>query len=567
MVLGAGFFREKTSADGDVPSNAVKITIASSSTKKEWIDDAVKKFNAASRSNQHLQVQGRPIYVQVLQEEVEPGKFDHYRSGTMVSDTLSGKITPTILSPAEGSWIDQLNSEWEATHGKLIVTGKPTPLVRTPLVIAMWQSRATALGCWPEPSIDCTWERLGELAAAPSGWASFGHPEWGKLKMGYGYVGESNSGTMTAMLVCMLGSGKAGDLAVGDVSRTSGCGTAMARLESAKDHSGVKSSWLLGWMKTGGPDYLDAVTTYEQDVVAFNRENGADLREPLVAVYPQDGTVVVQHPFAVLNGADWVTSEQESAANLFLAFLLSEDEQKALEQWGLRPVDASAAPGPSINPRFGALPNAPIVSLDVPPVLVMNRITEVWHEVKKHAVIALVFDKSGSMQGQKLTTALAGAIDFVQAMDPQDELIWIPFDGRVYPGRQGLKSQIGEQLIDDIKSTTAAGGTAFYDALGEAYRRVSERKTTLGDARRYGIVVLSDGQDTASVQMSLAQLQALLEPSEGDPTAIQIHTIGVGADADKRVLTMLASVAHGRYWDAKDPTRVPETYRQIAVHY
>jgi Mg-chelatase subunit ChlD len=171
------------------------------------------------------------------------------------------------------------------------------------------------------------------------------------------------------------------------------------------------------------------------------------------------------------------------------------------------------------------------------------------------------------MQGQKLTTALAGAIDFVQAMDPQDELIWIPFDGRVYPGRQGLKSQIGEQLIDDIKSTTAAGGTAFYDALGEAYRRVSERKTTLGDARRYGIVVLSDGQDTASVQMSLAQLQALLEPSEGDPTAIQIHTIGVGADADKRVLTMLASVAHGRYWDAKDPTRVPETYRQIAVHY
>src|ERR1043165_3093319 len=129
MVLAAGFFREKTSADGDVPSNAVKITIASSSTKKEWIDDAVKKFNAASRSNQHLQVQGRPIYVQVLQEEVEPGKFDHYRSGTMVSDTLSGKITPTILSPAEGSWIDQLNSEWEATHGKLIVTGKPTPLV------------------------------------------------------------------------------------------------------------------------------------------------------------------------------------------------------------------------------------------------------------------------------------------------------------------------------------------------------------------------------------------------------------------------------------------------------
>ncbi|MEO6398048.1 MAG: VWA domain-containing protein [Tepidiformaceae bacterium] len=567
MVIVGGFMQRVGRAESDAPAGAIRVTIASSSTKKEWIDASVKTFNDASRSGNQFRIGGKPIHIQVLQEELEPGKFDHYRSGTMVTDTLSGKITPTVVSPAEGSWIDQLNKGWEGTHGKLLVTGKPTPLVRTPLVIGMWQSRATAIGCWPRPTSNCSWNRLNELAANAEGWAMFGHPEWGKLKMGYGYVGESNSGTLTAMLLCVLGSGKTSEIQVEDVQPSTGCGKSMATLEGAKVHSGKKSSWLLGLMKDRGSEYLDAVTTYEQEVVTFNRENGKNLREPLVAVYPQDGTVVVEHPFAVLNGASWVTDDQKKAAGLFLQFLLSEGQQREVEQWGLRRVDPTAIPKSPIETRFGAIPDAPIVPVEVPSVLVVDRIIEVWHQVKKHAVVALVFDKSGSMEGQKLATALVGATAMVQAMDPQDELIWVPFDSRVYPGRQGTKGEIGEQLVGDIRSTTAAAGTALYDAIGEAYRKVGLREDVLGDRWRYGIVVLSDGQDTSSVRMSMAQLQALLAPSEGDPTAIQIHTIGVGSDADKGVLSRLATMAHGRYWDARDPARVVDSYREIAVHY
>jgi Ca-activated chloride channel family protein len=547
--------------------NTIVISIASSSTKKEWLDDSVARFNSLSKSRGEYQVDGVPVRIEVILEELEPGKFDHYRSGTMVTDILKGKIEPVVMSPAEESWIAKLNSEWKTVHGSEISSGHPSPLVRTPLVIAMWQSRAIALGCFPEAGPDCTWKHLADLAGNPDGWASLGHPEWGAFKFGYGYVGESNSGTLTAALLCMVGVNKLAGLEVADLAPDTGCGRTIATVESAKVHSGKKSDWLLGWMQTGGPDYLDAVTSYEQDVIAFNRANADRLREPLVAAYPQDGTVVVEHPYAILDGADWVSPEQVKGAELFRAYLLSGERQAALADSGLRPANPANKVGAPIEIRFGANPDAFLLPVLLPDVLVMDRITEVWHRTKKHAVIALVFDKSASMEGQKLTTALAGAKAFVEAMDPEDQLIWIPFDDKVYQGTDGLKAEVGERLIGEISSTVAHGGTALYDAIARAYAELQDERKTLGTRVRYGIVVLSDGVDTSSRDSSLTSLEALLAPSEEDATAVQIHTIGIGKDADKAVLARLATSAHGKYWDARDPNQAVDAYRQIAVHY
>jgi Ca-activated chloride channel family protein len=336
-------------------------------------------------------------------------------------------------------------------------------------------------------------------------------------------------------------------------------------VERAKVHSGRKSSWLLGWMLTGGPEYLDAVTTYEQEVIEFNKLNARQLREPLVAAYPQDGTVVVEHPFAILDGADWVTPDEVMAAELLRDFLLSEPRQTALGDVGLRPANPGKKPS-MIETVYGANPDAHLLPVIVPDVLTLDRITEVWHKNKKHSVLALVFDKSGSMQGVKMGTALAGAKAFVEVMDPDDYLLWIPFDQQVYPGTEGPKSQIGEKLTGHISGTVASGGTALYDAILLAYQSLETKRKTSGDSVRYGIVVLSDGMDTSS-KAGKVRLQEMLIRSEGDPTAIQIHTIGIGSDADKTTLAGIAASAHGTYWDAKNPDLAVEAYRQIAVHY
>lgn len=64
-------------------------------------------------------------------------------------------------------------------------------------------------------------------------------------------------------------------------------------------------------------------------------------------------------------------------------------------------------------------------------------------------------------------------------------------------------------------------------------------------------------------------MEAMLRPAENDPAGIQIHTIGIGTDADEGVLKKIAASAHGKYWKAKTTTvsEVANIYREIAKYY
>jgi Ca-activated chloride channel family protein len=284
-------------------------------------------------------------------------------------------------------------------------------------------------------------------------------------------------------------------------------------------------------------------------------------------LYPQDGTMLVGHPFAVLDGAPWVTPQQAAAAKALGQFLQTREQQAHVLATGLRPVDAAVKLGPPIAPANGANPETPIVELEVPEAAVIERVGEVWHEVKKHAAVALVLDKSGSMStGGKIGAASKGAQEFVARMDREDRLLWLPFDSRVYPGTEGRKADVGERLLGDIGGLTAGGGTALYDAVLQAHERLSGLRQTHQAAYRYGIVVLSDGKDENSRQ-GLTTLEAALRPSEGDPAGIQIHTIAVGTDADEAVLKRIAQAAHGRYWRGSSDADMVAIYGAIAKHY
>jgi Ca-activated chloride channel family protein len=151
-------------------------------------------------------------------------------------------------------------------------------------------------------------------------------------------------------------------------------------------------------------------------------------------------------------------------------------------------------------------------------------------------------------------------------MDREDDLIWMPFDSEVYLVAQGNKSEIGENLSRVIGGTVADGGTALYDAVAEAYRTLEARRSKDGDTARYGIVVLSDGDDTSSKKTTLPQLEALLKGTEADPFGIQIHTIGVG-EANDQVLKKIAESSHGRYWKVKDPKVLAAVYRAIVPYF
>jgi Ca-activated chloride channel family protein len=220
----------------------------------------------------------------------------------------------------------------------------------------------------------------------------FGHPEWGKLKYGYGFVGKSNSATFTEVLICMSGLKKLSGLTVDDVGADTPCGEAMAALEEAEIRIFQKSESALVAMRVSdsatrmsenGPAFLDAVTTYEQEVIELNLNYGPILPEPIVAVYPQDGTIVPSHPFAILDGGPSVTPEQANAAAVFLRFLLSDQQQTNLQNDGLRPANPDKVLEDPINHSNGADPQAITVMVEVPDAQVIIAIVELWECLRR----------------------------------------------------------------------------------------------------------------------------------------------------------------------------------------
>jgi len=535
--------------------------MVSGGNKEEWIHQAIAQFNDASPRDASLQLDGKPIFVRFIQETLQ-GRTQDYRSGTMVDDTLNGKIQPTIMSPGEESWIYKFQKEWQSRNGKAVAQDVGPTILRSPIVIVAWQSRARALGCWPEIQPECTWDRIRALGTSPDGWGMLGQPEWGSFKFGYGYTGESNTGTLTAIAMCMAGAGKTSGLTIDDVGLTSGCGQFMAGVERTKIHSGPRSDWLIEQMTTGGPEYLDAIVSYEFELVGWNKTLKDSLREPMVAVYPQDGTIVVGHPFTILEGVPWVTPQHVAAARVLQKYLLSPEQQKTVLALGFRPADVTVPIGPPIEMSGGVNPDANILALQVPETAVIDQIVDVWHRVKKHALIALVFDKSGSMAGGKMSAAIKGAQGFVCLVDRDDRLVWQPFDGQVYPNVEGNC----EELSPRISATPAGGETALYDAVIQAQDYLEGQRAIYGDGRKYGIIVLSDGKDNRS-RTSLPQLEARLRPAESDPNGVQIHTIAIGDDADESVLKKIANAAHGKFWKGETVEKTADVYRDIAKYY
>ena len=546
----------------DIPPPPIRISIANSIGKQAWLHQAVQEFNAESAGDVAYQVDRRPVQVEIIQESVA-GQTQDYRSGTMVKDTVAGKIQPTILSPAGDFWIAKLQKEWRDRFDGEVTSDVGPALARTPLVVAMWSSRVQALGCWPIAQPECAWPRIVALAKAPDGWGMLGRPEWGQLKLGYAYLPEDSPATAATVLICMSGAGKPSGLAVLDVDVDSACGQSMAAVEDAKTHSGTTSIALLQDMPTRHPPNLDGVFLYESDVVGSNQRLAQPLADPIVSVYPQDGNFLESHPFTVLDGAPWVNMQQVAAAKVFLRFLLSRDQQLKVLATGLRPADPSVPLGPPIDQGHGASPNVSLLALEMPERLVVDRITEVWQRVRKHTIVALVFDKSSTMVGPKLAAAIQGAQEFVATMDRDDSVIWMPFDTEVAPP---IESPPDHELSQRIGETTAGGETALYDAVLAARAELQSRRAIFGATRRYGLVVLSDGRDSVS-KSTQALLELALQPEESDPNGIQMHTIATSDDVDEVVLREIAKAGNGTFTRATTAADLVKVYSEIAKYY
>ena len=135
--------------------------------------------------------------------------------------------------------------------------------------------------------------------------------------------------------------------------------------------------------------------------------------------------------------------------------------------------------------------------------------------------LALLIDTSASMQ-TNLATAQEAACGFTRQLGPTDIATVIDFDTRVQTA-QGFTGDVGT-LETAIRQTTAGGSTSLYNAVYIALRELAKQtpENEQESPRRRAIIVLSDGDDTAS----LVSFDEVLDLASRSDTVI--YAIGLG---------------------------------------
>lgn len=165
---------------------------------------------------------------------------------------------------------------------------------------------------------------------------------------------------------------------------------------------------------------------------------------------------------------------------------------------------------------------------------------------KPSLAMVLVIDKSGSMQGLPMALARQAAKAAVELLSARDLIGVVGFDGAPQIVCDLRSAADVDGVQSSIDSLEAGGGTYVYPAMVEAYQMLEA-----APAKIRHMIVLSDGHTQPADHQSLAQ--------EAADAGVTVSTVALGG-ADKALLSSIAEIGRGRYYETDDPANVPQIF-------
>ncbi len=497
---------------------------------------------------------------------------------------------PVIWSPAASGWAGIVNER----IGR-VVAPPGTPFMLTPLVIAMPQPMAEALG-WPDEPIG--FGDIVELANNPEGWASVGHPEWGPFRLGKTNPNYSTSGLNFTIAEYYAATGKTSGLTTEDLRRPEAVQFA-TDVESAVVHYGdITMTFLNNWFATDvrgtSLTYASAVAVEEKSVIDYNLGNPdgelspgevpREPRVPIVAIYPSEGTLFSDNPFIVLD-TEWVSPEQQAAARVFEEYVQRPENQEKVLAFGFRPNNPDVPLADPVSVANGVDPSLPRAELEVPAPDVLVRILDSWAEQRKEARVLLVLDVSGSMgdladeQRTKLDLAKEAAVSALDQFKDADEVgLWVfttDLLGTDDPNYQEVVpvAAIGTQraeLAAAINDQFPLNGTPLYHVTSNAYASMLD---SYDPDKINAVVFLTDGvnddgnqgDDASEFDALIDQLQAGSEGAASRP--VRVFTISYGDGADTITLKAIAQATSAAHYDASNPATIQQVFTAVISNF
>jgi Ca-activated chloride channel family protein len=392
----------------EAPKDALRVSFVYSPEKEKLLEPLIRDFNEKQEK-----VGGKPVFVE--------GEI--LASGDAESKIARGRLEPVAWSPASSLWGRLLDHEADRP---LAPADNPS-IVRTPLVIAMWEPFAKTLG-WPRKKIG--FEQIIRLARSNQGFAAYGKPEYGKFKLVHTNPDFSTSGLSAVVAEYYAATGKKEGLTERDVT-ASRARSVVKDIERSIVHYGDTTLFIADQMRKEGPGYASAVAMEEVTLLDFNRNRGSQPK--LVALYPPEGTFYSDNPFIVLD-APWVSGAEKEGAKRFQEFLSGEISPEVAARYGFRPADLDDKPVDPISKANGVDPAEPKRVLGLPEPRVLARVKQTWRADRKPANVLLVLDTSGSMsQENRLEQAKQGLKTFFREVSPNDRVGLTIFSDRLQP--------------------------------------------------------------------------------------------------------------------------------------
>lgn len=558
-----------------VPDGCREVPAHVSSEKMTLLSALAAEFNATGP-----EVDGECVAITVYR--TASGRGAQLLAEGWPADGSAGP-EPVLWSPASAAWGAVLN-ERLSQAGQAPMAGDFERIMLTPLVLAMPQPMAEALG-WPESDIG--WADILALSKNPEGWGSVGHPEWGPFKLGKTNPNFSTSGLSATVAIYSAAAGTTEPLTLDTIARPDVV-EFVRGVEAATVHYGDTTLTFLDNMLREdlagrALTYASAVAVEEVSVIAYNRGDPADTGEastppnvPLVAIYPEEGTLYSDNPAFVLD-APWVDEVARQAAEEFTAFVVEDaDNQARVLEFGFRPGNPSVAVGEPITRANGLDPSQPSTELQVPEPEVLAALVDSWEENRKSARVIMLLDVSGSM-GEfggdgytKLDLAKQAVLSSLGQFKDEDEVgLWV-FSTRLNGDEDWLEivpvaplSVNRAEIQSRTQGLLADGGTGLYDSTSAAVRTIRD---TFDTTRINAVILLSDGvcddfDDGCNIDPLLRQLSS----NERDP--VRVFPVAYGTEADVDALTRIAEASQARVYIASDPRTIEAVFEQVVSNF
>ena len=171
---------------------------------------------------------------------------------------------------------------------------------------------------------------------------------------------------------------------------------------------------------------------------------------------------------------------------------------------------------------------------------------------KPSLAMVIVIDKSGSMGGLKMEMTKDASKGAIELLGPKDKIGVILFEGETFVLQEMTSGVNKAAVIDKIAGIEAGGGTVMEPAMQQALEMLQNTVAKLKH-----VIILTDGISSPGDFEGIAQQMAQAK--------ITLSTVGVGDDADNKLLENLAKIGNGRHYATEDPSNIPQIFAKETV--